>query len=416
MSTCNEVFDIIKTSGFSFKNPDGSIPSIGSILQTNSVLGTASFTANIACNDIITGIADISSAIFSGSFGNSATVMTVGPITSASDVQVSDTSGDLIVDYIASDNGSYILTRNYITPDEISNLFLDFPSTGVGNNSSMVGNSSNYLVMNNGALLWQQTSGKNDLSTRIYTTDAYSNVTQWKTILAQSGAIALLNPGTASLSAIATVVNTLILLFASRGALMTIGSGPVKPVIDSSGLRVDVSGFTISWAPISSCTYSVMMDDRVYAQGLGVTQYSFTGFSNTNNFPYIVKVIAVDSLGRYRFSDPFPVVIRNINSNPNDPANYYGSFGQGPTSQAYYRAKNLNAINYITVSVEPTILPTNQTQNKLVLLGSNASTSTPIQLRYWNESSSLNSSLKITDTRGYYILYNTTTELWSIWN
>ena len=399
------MFDVIKTSSVTFKNPDGSIPSIGSILQTNDIFGTATFISNITCDDILTTSADISSMTVSYL---TVTRLTTGPVISDTDIQVSDTSGDIVADYIASDNGKYSQVDNYILPDEQTNLILE------GTNSSLVGNSSNYLALNNGALLWQQTSGKNALNTKILTTNIYTNIIQWISAFAQTSSAPLLSPS-ASTVAIINTLNTLILTIASRGVLLKVRGGPAKPVIDSSELRVNLSGFTVSWTPVPFCTYAVLLDDRVYSQNFSATQYSFTDFSQTNNFPYIVKVAAIDTMGRYTFSDPFPVVIRNINSNPKDLANFYGTFGQGPSSQAYYRATSPNAINYITVSTDPTILPTNQVQNKFVLLGSNASATTPIQIRYWDENSYLISSLKITNTIPYFLRYNTTDRSWQIW-
>ena len=408
MTTRSEVFDVIKTSSVTFKNPDGSIPIIGSILQTNDIFGTATFTSSITCDDIITQRADISSMTVVGPFGLTATRLTVGPVNSSTDIRISDTSGDIVADYIASDNGQYSRVDNYILPDEQTNLILQ------GTNSSLVGNSSNYIALNNGTLLWQQTSGKNALTTNVFTTDVYTNIMKWKSAFAQTSSVPLLSPSASTLAIISTL-NTLILTIASRGIFLKVKRSPAKPVIDSSGLRVDVSGFTVSWTSVPLCTYAVLLDDRVYLQNLGATQYSFTGFSETNNFPYIVKVAAIDTTGRYTFSDPFPVVIRNINSNPKDLANFYGTFGQGPSSQAYYRATSPNDINYITVSTDPTILPTNQSQNKFVLLGSNASATTPIQIRYWDENSYLISTLKITNTIGYFLRYNTTARSWAIW-
>jgi hypothetical protein len=399
------VFDVIKTSSVTFKNPDGGTPSIGSILQTNDIFGTATFTSSITCDEIITTRADISSMTVSYV---TVTRLTTGPVISDTDIQISDTSGDIVADYIASDNGKYSRVDNYILPDEQTNLILE------GANSSLVGNSSNYLALNNGALLWQQTSGKNALTTKTLTTDIYTNIIQWISAFAQTSSAPLLSPS-ASTVAIINTLNTLILTIASRGVLLKVRGGPAKPVIDSSGLRVDLSGFTVSWTSVPFCTYAVLLDDRVYSQNFSATQYSFTGFSQTNNFPYIVKIAAIDTMGRYAFSDPFPVVIRNINSNPKDLENFYGTFGQGPSSQAYYRATSPNAINYITVSTDPTILPTNQIQNKFVLLGSNASATTPIQIRYWEDNSYLISSLKITNTIPYFLRYNTTDLSWQIW-
>ncbi len=399
------MFDVIKTSSVTFKNPDGGTPSIGSILQTNDIFGTATFTSSITCDEILTTRADISSMTVSYV---TVTRLTTGPVISDTDIQISDTSGDIVTDYIASDNGNYSRVDNYILPDEQTNLILE------GTNSSLVGNRSNYLALNNGALLWQQTSGKNALTTKTLTTDIYTNIIQWISAFAQTSSAPLLSQS-ASTVAIINTLNTLILTIASRGVLLKVRGGPAKPVIDSSGLRVDLSGFTVSWTSVPFCTYAVLLDDRVYSQNFSATQYSFTGFSQTNNFPYIVKIAAIDTMGRYAFSDPFPVVIRNINSNPKDLANFYGTFGQGPSSQAYYRATSPNAINYITVSTDPTILPTNQVQNKFVLLGSNASVTTPIQIRYWDENSYLISSLKITNTIPYFLRYNTTDLSWQIW-
>lgn len=369
----SEVFDRIKTSGFSFKNPDGSIPTVGSVFQTDSIFGTATFTQDMICNGLDATTVDANTLAFVNITG---TTLSAQTITASTDITATDTSGSIQVDYVTTE---------------------------------LSGDAANYLVVNNGILTSQKTTGKTPVPppgdfTTSATTDTITNVTQWVSMLAPTVSMA---PTTPDLPSIISKINTLLLLLSSRGAFITV-AGPAKPTI--TGIRVDPTGFTASWTSVPNCTYAVILDDAVNTSS--VATYSFTGLAGTNNFPYILKVAAIDTSGAYTFSDPYPVTIRNINGDPTDLGNFYGTFGQGPTSQAYYRLTTPNVKNYVILNIGPNDPPLQNTIFKIQ--GSNASPTSPIRFRYWNSPNYITSTAIVSDTGPHRLDYYYSSGLWQL--
>jgi hypothetical protein len=200
-------------------------------------------------------------------------------------------------------------------------------------------------------------------------------------------------------------INALITLLTSRGILVYIPGIPIPTI---TGITVDVSGFTVRWQAVTGATsYTLLMDGKYYSN-ITQTSYSFTGYPNTNIFPYIVSVAAVTSAGYSKYSPPFPVSIFNINNDAHDLNNYPGSFGIGPTSYFYFRATSPGT-NYIILISEKRPV-TNDTV--FYMQGSNASTLQPIRFKTWDYGAYSTPDIKITDVAPHVFTYFSISVRW----
>ena len=349
----NEVFSRLKTKGITCQNVDGSFPSQGSVFQIANYGGVATFSQDMACDDLDS--LDLST--------NNATFVNLeGPV-------ITNT----------------LTTNSSISLSDISNLSANYWS----NQGS--------TLYNLGSLFLQQTS-------------TYTDVLGWRN-LAPSAFLPYINLSNPNIRiSMINTINSLIKIMATKNFLIAINTAPAKPVI--TGVSVTTDGFTVSWTGVAN-SFAVFMNGRLSHTVVTHTA-TFTGLPNTNIFPYLITVAGIDSAGNYSIlSDAFPVSVCNINNNISDLGNYYGIRGLSPIPSAYYRATVPDKTNFITLISETTVIP-NLNAVTFLISGSNASINTPIKFRFWDGYSYDTVTQYLTDSGPHQLDYNYQTVSWTL--
>ena len=212
-----------------------------------------------------------------------------------------------------------------------------------------------------------------------------TSISGWQKILEPTG---IVDSPTNDLAEIITSVNSLLQIFADRGIIRI----SVPSITDFS---VDISGVNLIW---TGGTSMVRIDSILYASGvqsplfLPLTQSFYSSFTVGGSSPLLVSLV-------------------NIDSNPQNEENYYPF----TSPSAYFRANDLNSVNYILISTELFPYTSGSTYD---ILGSNASVETPIGFIFYsirnNSSAYISIPYFITDPGSHTLLYNYALDTWSL--